>query len=162
MRKDVAGLEPRGFRWVIAGRLAVSERIGGYGFQHRRVRREEEILWLKEQGINTVLSFLPGNQNQAAYESGGFVFHSYPIDHELEGLEDVIPIYDAMDEALARAGSSVLIHRDTIDDTIVGLLAGYLVHSAMVLDPIVATSVIQEIVGRPIGPEGRRLIPTQA
>lgn len=162
MRKNVAGLEPRGFRWVIAGRLAVSERIGGYGFQHRRVRREEEILWLKEQGINTVLSFLPGNQNQAAYENAGFVFHSYPIDHELEGLEDVIPIYHAMDEALAQPGSSVLIHRDTIDDTIIGLLAGYLVHSGMVLDPIVATSVIQEIVGRPIGPEGRRLIPTKA
>ena len=43
----VTGLEPRGFTWVIAGRLAVSERVGGHGFQHRRVRREEEIAWRK-------------------------------------------------------------------------------------------------------------------
>ena len=32
----ITGLKPRGFTWVIADRLAVSERIGGFGFQHRR------------------------------------------------------------------------------------------------------------------------------
>ena len=32
MTKKPTGLEPRGFRWVIKDRLAVSERIGGYGF----------------------------------------------------------------------------------------------------------------------------------
>ena len=85
----MAGLEPRGFRWVIAGRMAVSERIGGYGFQHRRVRREEEIIWLKEQGINTVLTLLPGNQNQAAYEAAGFAVWNVPIDGELE--EEIVP-----------------------------------------------------------------------
>lgn len=157
----MAGLEPRGFRWVIAGRMAVSERIGGYGFQHRRVRREEEIIWLKEQGINTVLTLLPGNQNQAAYEAAGFAVWNVPIDGELEEDEDVLAVYEEMDAALARSGASVLIHRDIIDDTVVGLLAGYLVHSDLVRDPIIATSVIQEIVGRPIGPEGRRLIPVQ-
>lgn len=157
----MAGLEPRGFRWVIAGRMAVSERIGGYGFQHRRVRREEEIIWLKEQGINTVLTLLPGNQNQAAYEAAGFAVWNVPIDGELEEDEDVLAVYEEMDTALARSGASVLIHRDIIDDTVVGLLAGYLVHSDLVRDPIIATSVIQEIVGRPIGPEGRRLIPVQ-
>ena len=146
---------------MIAGRLAVSERIGGYGFQHRRVRREEEIIWLKEQGINTVLTLLPGNQNQAAYEAASFVVWNVPIDGELEEDEDVVAIYEQMDAALGPRGSSVLIHRDIIDDTVVGLLAGYLVHSSLVEDPIVATSVIQEIVGRPIGPEGRRLIPVQ-
>ncbi|MCH8985187.1 MAG: hypothetical protein IIB04_01075 [Acidobacteria bacterium] len=55
----MAGLEPRGFTWVIAGKLAVSERIGGYGIQHRRVRREEEIIWLVEAGITAVLDTSP-------------------------------------------------------------------------------------------------------
>ena len=112
----MAGLEPRGFRWVIAGRLALSERIGGYGFQHRRVRREEE-----------------GDEVEA--------------------------IFSTMDASLAPAGALVLIHRDTIDDAMSGILAGYLVHSGLVEDPIIATSVIQEIVGRPLGPKGRSLIP---
>jgi hypothetical protein len=160
MAKKVTGLEPRGFRWVITGRLAISERIGGYGFQHRRVRREEEITWLGEHGINAVLSLLPGgNQNQAAYESAGFSFYTHPIEGELEDRAVVTKVFQAMDQALRPRGAAVLIHRDTIDDTLAGLLAGYLVHSRLVQDPIIATDVIQKIVGRPIGPEGRRLIP---
>jgi len=157
----MAGLEPRGFRWVIAGRLAVSERIGGYGFQHRRVRREEEIVWLKEQGINAVLSLLGSSQNRAAYEAAGFTFHAVPLEGQLEDAAAVRRVFEAMDRALAPRGAAVLVHRDTIDDTVAGLLAGYLVDRGLVEDPIIATSVIQEIVGRPIGPEGRRLIPVR-
>jgi len=155
----VAGLEPRGFKWVIAGRLAISERIGGYGFQHRRVRREEEIIWLTEQGINTVLSLMPGNQNQAAYEGAAFGYYHFPIDEELDP-EDIGNVFALLDDALEQAGASVLVHRELIGDLLVGLMGGYLVHSDLVKDPIVATSVIQEISGRPLGPEGRRLIPS--
>ena len=155
----VAGLEPRGFKWVIAGRLAVSERIGGHGFQHRRVRREEEIIWLKEQGINTVVSLLPGNQNQAAYEAAGFDYYNLPIVAELEPT-DIGAVFDVLDTASSQPGASVLVHRDLIDDMIVGSLGGYLVHAGLIIDPIVATSIIQEITGRPLGPEGRRLIPS--
>ena len=70
----MTGLEPRGFTWVISGRLAVSERVGGYGFQHRRVRREEEISWLKIAGVNAVLSLLPGNQNLASYTAAAKIY----------------------------------------------------------------------------------------
>ena len=157
----MAGLEPRGFKWIIAGRLAMSERIGGYGFQHRRVRREEEITWLKDQGINSVLTFLSSNQNQAAYELASFGVYHRVIDGELEP-EDVADIFDVFDEALEPHGASLLVHRDLIDDVLVGLLGGYLVHAGLIDDPIIATSVIQEISGRPLGPEGRRLIPARA
>ena len=155
----MAGLEPRGFKWVIAGRLAVSERIGGHGFQHRRVRREEEIVWLQDQGINTVFSLLPGNQNQAAYELAGLTYHNEAIGVELDA-ERVTQIFEALDEALSAQSASVLVHRDVIDDVVVGLLGGYLVHAGLIQDPVVATSIIQEITGRPLGPEGRRLIPS--
>lgn len=161
MAKKITGLEPRGFRWVITGRLAISERIGGHGFQHRRVRREEEITWLGEHGINAVLSLLPGNQNQAAYEAAGFSFFTHPIEGELEDRAEVNKVFETMDDALRPKGAAVLIHRDIIDDMLAGLLAGYLVHSRLVQDPIIATDVIQKIVGRPIGPEGRRLIPVK-
>jgi len=156
----VAGLEPRGFKWVIAGRLAVSERIGGHGFQHRRVRREEEIIWLTEQGINAVLSFLPGSQNQAAYAGAHFRSFNYAIEDELE-QEHVDEIFAVMAAALEPRGASLLVHRDLIDDTVIGLLGGYLVHAGLIHDPIVATSVIQEIAGKALGPEGRRLIPNR-
>ena len=159
-KKDVPGLEPRGFRWVIAGRLAVSDRIGGSGFQHRKVRREEEIRWLSDRGINTILSFLSPGQNRSAYDQAGFRVLNHTVTGTPEDSDEVEEIFLAMDGALRERGASVLIHRDTIDETIAGLLAGYLVHSRLLEDPIVATSVIQEILGRPLGPEGRRLIPT--
>ena len=94
----MAGLEPRGFKWVIAGRLAVSERIGGYGFQHRRVRREEEIIWLSEQGINAVLSFLPGSQNQAAYAGASFEFYNYAIEDDRKKEEELYDLESDLGE----------------------------------------------------------------
>jgi len=154
----VAGLEPRGFKWVIAGRLAISERIGGYGFQHRRVRREEEIIWLAEQGVNTVVSLMSSNQNQAAYEGATLNFFHYSIEDDLDPA-DVGKVFAVLDEAMSAPGASVLVHRELIGDLLVGLMGGYLVHSGLVKDPIVATSIIQEISGRPLGPEGRGLIP---
>ena len=155
------GLEPRDFRWVIAGRLAVSERIGGYGFQHRRVRRSEEIAWLKAEGVTGVLSLLGGGQNLASYEVDGLDTYEVPIPPEYAD-EDVTLVWSAIDRALADPAAVLLVHRDIVDDTVAGLLGGYLVHSGLVDDPILATSLIQEIVGRPLGPEGRRLIPESA
>lgn len=160
-KKDVPGLEPRGFRWVIAGRFAVSERIGGSGFQHRRVRREEEIVWLKEKGINTVLTLLPAGQNKTAYEEAGLRVIVHTVEGAPAEINNVAGVFNSMDDALNMRGASVLLHRDTIDETVAGLLAGYLIHCNLVADPIVATSLIQEILGRPIGPEGRGLIPTR-
>ena len=60
---------------------------------------------------------------------------------------------------MAPPDAVALVHRDTIDDTLGGLLSGYLIYSGLLDDPIVATDVIQRILGRAIGPEGRRLIP---
>ena len=95
----MAGLEPRGFKWIIAGRLAISERIGGYGFQHRRVRREEEIVWLKEHGVNTIVSLLGGNQNALAYETAGLRFLSMDVDPEIEP-EEAVAVFQLLEEAL--------------------------------------------------------------
>lgn len=156
----MTGLEPRDFTWVVQSRLAVSERVGGYGFQHRRVRREEEIAWLKHAGITSVLSLLDGNQNMAAYEESGLATHHEPLsDLDPETARNV---FEAMDLALAPAGAVLLIHRDIIDDAVSGVLAGYLVHSSLIEDPIVAMAAIQEILKRPLGPEARAIIPEEA
>jgi hypothetical protein len=158
----VAGLKPRGFTWVITDRLAVSERVGGSGFQHRRVRREEEITWLVEEaGITAVVSMLPGNQNLQAYREAGMVTYSVPIGAELS-RDDVDQFFTTLTEATAKRRSRVLVHREAIDDTVGGLLGGFLVSSGLVKDPILALAVIQQILGRALGPEGRSLIPASA
>jgi len=156
----MTGLEPRGFTWVIAGRLAVSERIGGYGFQHRRVRREEEISWLQNQGVNALLSLLDGNQNLAAYESAGITLGHQP----LTNLDPptVTAVFETIHRMLAEPGAVLLVHRDIIDDAMAGILGGSLVDSGLSEDPIVATAAIQEILKRPLGPAGRGVIPQEA
>lgn len=156
----MTGLEPRGFTWVIQSRLAVSERIGGYGFQHRRVRREEELTWLKNAGVTAILSLLDGNQNLAAYEES-------ELDSLHEPLSDLEPetirrVFAAMDTGLETADAVLLMHRDIIDDAVAGVLAGYLVHSGLIDEAIVAMAAIQEILKRPLGPEARAVIPEEA
>jgi len=159
MGRMVAGLKPRGFTWVISDRLAVSERVGGSGFQHRRVRREEEITWLVEEaGINAVVSMLPGNQNLLAYREAGMTTYSVPIGLDL-GAKDVQEFFKTLTKATATRQAKVLVHREAIDDTVGGLLGGFLVASGLVKDPILALAVIQQILGRALGPEGRSLIP---
>lgn len=153
----MTGLEPRGFTWVISDRLAVSERIGGYGAQHRRVRREEEIAWLTNAGITAVLSLLEGNQNIAAYQAAGIEAHNEPL-NDLEP-ESVHRVFKKMREITSKPGAVLLVHRDIIDDAVAGVLAGYLVHSGRVDDPIVATDIVQRILKRPLGPEARAIIP---
>lgn len=158
----MTGLKPREFCWVIQGKLAVSERIGGYGIQHRRVRREEEILWLKDvAGITGVFSLLGGTQNLASYRDSGFEVLGEPLTGEYEPT-DVDRVFAALDEALADPEAVLLVHRDLVDDTVAGVLAGYLVHSKLVDDPILAAALIQEILKRPLGPEGRSLIPVRS
>ena len=39
----MAGLKPTDFYWVIQGKLALSECVGGSGLTSRKIRREEEV-----------------------------------------------------------------------------------------------------------------------
>lgn len=153
----MAGLEPRGFIWVIARRLALSERIGGHGLQHRRVRRSEEIDWLRDEGCTDVLSLLEGNQNLASYREVGIRAHHVALPVEYEDT-DAEKVFQTLERILGDPRSVLLVHRDHLDDTLVGFMGGYLVRSGLIDDPIMATATIQEIAGRPLGPEGRRLV----
>jgi hypothetical protein len=156
----VTGLKPRGFVWVIAGRLATCERIGGTGVQHRRVRREEELVWLaKEAGVTTIVSLLSGGQNIAAYQQAGFRIHEVPV-IGMALPKDTEEVFEVLDGVLSDPSEVVLLHRDGIDDTVAGILGGYLVHSDLLDDQVMAAALIQEIIGRPLGPEGRALIPS--
>jgi len=71
-------------------------------------------------------------------------------------------VFEAIHSMLDMPGAVLLVHRDIIDDPMAGLLAGYLVHSGLIEDPIIATAAIQEILKRPLGPEGRAVIPDAA
>ncbi len=152
------GLKPRDFHWIIRGKLAVSQRIGGCGEQHRRIRREEEITWVVEEGFTGILSLLEGNQNLSSYRVAGLEALHSPSPTPLTN-EYAERICSHLKKALEVKGSMILVHKDILDDGMTGLLGGYLVRSGLLDDPIRAMAVIQEIVARPLGPLGRSLIP---
>ena len=153
------GLKPRDFAWVIGNRLATSARIGGQGITHRAVRRQEEITWLLDEGFTAVVSLLAGPQNVNSYEGAGLEVYLAPVD--LDSDQSAIDrAFNTIHEALAKTGARVLVHRDYVDDTVAGILAGYIVFSGLVDDQRLATMAIQSVVGRPLGPGARALIPT--
>ena len=153
------GREPRDFAWVITDRLAISARIGGQGFEHRRVRRSQEIAWLKEKGFTAVVSLLPGIQNVSSYEAAGLQVYLAPVNPDPEPTA-ADRAFAAIRKALTKPAARVLVHRDFVDDTVAGILAGYVVFAGLVADERIATIVLQEIIERPLGPGARALIPS--
>lgn len=152
-------LQPRGFRWILASRLAVSERLGGQGAAHRKVRRQQEVLWLqKEAGITHVVSLLTNNHNIKVYRDSGFEAHQVPISHEVEE-DERRSLYDKLRDLLSNPDCRVLVHGEVIDENLGGLMSGFLVDTGLVPDPVQAVTIIEQILGRPLGARGRALVP---
>ena len=96
----MAGLKPNDFHWIIEGKLAVSECIGGGGLTPRKIRREEEIQWLKGQGINAIFSLLDSDFNLKNYQEVGFRTYHYPLSDDIP-KESLNVIFDAIKVALS-------------------------------------------------------------
>jgi hypothetical protein len=155
--KWAAGIEPRGFTWVYKGILAVSERPGGSTSVHRRVRRDEELLWLKHQGFGRVVSILPVMQNLDTYVEHGLSASHYALrggPHQREVLEACyLDLANSM-----RLHVAVLLHSDDVSDRLLGVLAGYLVWSKKVETGPGSIALIERLFRRSLGPEGREIL----
>ena len=77
--KWAQGIQPRNFAWILKDKLAVCERPGGYGANHRRVRRQEEIIWIREQGFTCVVTLIPSPHNLHNYDELGVTWRHLPF-----------------------------------------------------------------------------------
>jgi hypothetical protein len=154
--KWARGIRPRNFVWVMADRLAASERPGGYARTHRRIRRQEEIIWIREEGFTRVVSLLPSPHNLHAYEELGVAWEHIPFPpHEpREALEQLYPKLKAWLES----GEKVLLHQEEFGDTLQGVLAGYLLYAGRVPTGHHAIAGLEHLTQRPMGPPGRQLV----
>ena len=64
---------------MLKDKLAVCERPGGYGDNHRRVRRQEEIIWIRENGFGCLISIIPAPHNLHNYEELGVNYRHRPF-----------------------------------------------------------------------------------
>jgi hypothetical protein len=155
--KWAQGITPRNFVWILQDRLAVAERPGGYGANHRRVRRQEEIIWIREQGFTHVISLIPANHNLHNYDELGVAWLHRP----LRPNDDLVAYQQALYTELKRllaAGEKLLVHREEVGDTICGLMAGYLLWTGLIPFGPQAISVTERLTSRQLGPQGRAMV----
>ena len=152
-----AGIPPRNFAWVVRGGLAISERPGGYARNHRRVRRQEEIFWLKGNGFTRVVSLLASPHNLHAYEELGLPWSHFPLGPASDPAQVLPDLYSHLDGWL-EAGERLLVHQEDLGDTVMGVAAGYLLWSGRLPGGPQAIAVVEQLVRRQMGPAGRRMV----
>lgn len=155
--KWAQGIQPRNFCWIIKDRLAVCERPGGYGANHRRVRRMEEIIWLREQGFGAVISIIPAPHNLHNYDELSLPYRHRPFSGIDEPRAYLGAFYPEL-HALLAAGQKVVVHGEEVGDRIAGLMGGFIRWEGMVPEGPHAIAIIERITGRQLDPFGRSLV----
>ena len=155
--KWAQGIQPRNFSWVVKDKLAVCERPGGYGANHRRVRRQEEIIWIREQGFTCVVSLIPSPHNLHNYDELGVVWRHRPFTTGDDAQKFAATFFNEIRTMLSE-GQKVLVHQDELGDRVSGLVAGFLLWSGMVESGPQAISITEQLVHRQLGPLGRQLV----
>lgn len=151
------GIEPRNFCWIIKDAFAVCERPGGYTANHRRVRRHEEIIWIREHGFHRVVSLMGSPHNLHAYTELGVTGVHVPFGAHDDPRDVLGTLYPQMRQWHA-AGERVLLHQDEVSDRLEGVLGGYLLYGGLLQSGPQAIAVIEQIMARQLGPQGRELI----
>jgi hypothetical protein len=155
--KWARGIVPRNFHWIIKDQLAVCERPGGYGANHRRVRRQEEIIWLRESGFGMVVSLIPSPHNLHNYDELGVAYRHRPFTPEDDEEAFLSELYPELEE-LRLSGIMVVLHQDELSDRLVGLVAGYVLWAGLLDSGPQTISVVERMVDRQMGPVGRGLV----
>ncbi len=152
------GLEPRNFVWIIKDRLAVSERPGGYARNHRKVRREEELIWLERHGFTRIVSLLDSPHNLAAYEEAGIEAAQVPLGRPDEAAERLAEVYATIGRLLDDPAARVLVHREDVGDRMLGVVAGYLLYSGAVDQGPHAILIVERLAQRELHSQGREIV----
>lgn len=156
--KWALGITPRHFTWILKDKLAICERPGGYGDNHRRVRRQEEIIWIRENGFSTVISIIQAPHNLHNYDELNVAYRHRPFNpDELEAWLRLF--YRELDDLL-RAGGKVIVHGEELGDRIVGIMGGYIRWSGLVDDDTKAIAITERLTGRKLDPFARNVIMT--
>lgn len=155
--KWAQGIQPRHFHWIIQDQLAVCERPGGFGANHRKVRRQEEIIWIREQGFDYVVSVSSAPHNLHNYDELGVRWLHWPFPHQEDLLSYLERSYGELRRLLAERRRLVM-HQDELSERLCGILAGYLVWSGMLPQPPQAIVAVERLTGRQLGAEGRGIV----
>jgi hypothetical protein len=152
------GLEPRYFCWIIRDRLGASERPGGFARNHRKVRRQEELIWLGSHGFTHILSLLDSPHNLHAYDTAGLAYEHIALGRRDEMPERLEKIYATIAGWLDDPAERVLVHHEEFGDKLIGTLAGYLLYTGLVQEGPHAIGILERQTERQLGATGREIV----
>ncbi|MGY6502512.1 MAG: hypothetical protein ACXIVQ_16630 [Acidimicrobiales bacterium] len=155
--KWAQGITPRHFSWIIKDKLAVCERPGGYGHHHRKVRRQEEIIWIREQGFSRVVSLIPSPHNLHNYDELGVEWVHCPFGPHDDTGRVLELLYPQMRSMIADGGK-LLLHGEELGDRLCGVAAGYLYWTGLIATGPDTISAIEQLTSRQLGPTGREIV----
>lgn len=155
--KWAQGIEPRHFTWVLKDQVAVCERPGGYGASHRKVRRQEEIIWLRQNDFDFVMSLCGSNANLHNYEEMGVPFHHVPFSGPAAGPLSLTRAMASIRDHV-NAGEKIAVHRDQLGERVFGLIAAYLLWMELVPDGPQAISITERLFERELGQIARETV----
>lgn len=154
--KWALGITPRNFTWILKDRLAVCERPGGYGDNHRRVRRQEEIIWIRENHFGCVISIISAPHNLHNYDELGVIHQHRPFDPD--NVDDWAKGLFTELRRLLTSNVKVIVHGDEVSDRIMGAMAAFARWHGLVEDPTEAIAIGERLAGHQLDPAARALI----
>jgi hypothetical protein len=117
--------EPKRIWWARPRKLCAMERPGGGGRSHRPDRRAEEIEWLKQNGVRTVVSTMRTRHNLGAYEEAGLRWVHVAVPDTAAAEEELEQVLRVLRRELRPAGA-VAVHGNRHTDFVAAACAACL------------------------------------
>ena len=155
--KWALGIQPRDLLWIIKDQLAICERPGGYGTNHRKVRRQEEIIWLRENDFHCIVSICSAPHNLHSYDELGMPYRHYPLLTSTD-IDLWCSQFFADLNSLLSAGQRIIVHAEEVGDQVVSVMGAYLRWLGVVTESTEAVSLIERLTNRRLEPASRALI----
>ena len=155
--KWAQGIVPRNFKWVLKDKFAVCERPGGYGENHRRVRREEEIIWIKQQEFTRVISLIPSPHNLHNYDEHEVPYLHLPLAVQELERDHLLEVYEAI-RTHSSGDGRLLVHRDELGEVVCGTVAGYLLWADLVPSGPQTISLTERLLEKNLSSQAREIV----
>lgn len=132
------------------------ERPGGYGDNHRRVRRQEEIIWIRENGFGCLVSVISAPHNLHNYDELGVTYLHHP--YAPDNVDDWARHLFVELRNLMSKKTKVIVHGDEVGDRIMGAMGAFIRWAGLVEDPTEAILVAEKLAGHQLDAPARALI----
>ena len=141
--KWALGIQPRDLIWIIKDQLAICERPGGYGASHRKVRRQEEVIWLRENDFHCIANISSAPHNLSTYDELGMPYRHLPL-LTSNNIDEWCRMFFTELNGLLSSGTRTI--------------GPYLRWLGVVKEPTDAVTLIERLTNRALEPSSRALI----